>query len=50
MNNNPAAPYVPRSTFPRLRVYKEPGLHQVPKYVALGYDSAGHLVWQATHG
>jgi len=36
-----------------LRLWVAPvpsGLHQAPKYVALGYDSAGHLVWQATHG
>jgi len=25
------------------------GLRQSPEYVALGYDSAGHLVWQGTH-
>ncbi len=26
------------------------GLRQAPEYVALGYDGAGHVVWQATHG
>jgi hypothetical protein len=26
------------------------GLRQAPWYVALGYDRAGHVVWQATHG
>jgi len=35
-----------------LRLWVAPvpsGLRQAPKYVALGYDRAGHLVWQATH-
>ena len=36
-----------------LRLWVAPvpsGLRSAPRYVALGYDSAGHLVWQATRG
>jgi hypothetical protein len=35
-----------------LRLWVAPvasGLRSAPEYVALGYDRAGHLVWQATH-